>query len=220
MTYYAENKERAKANARKWQEANPERVKELGAAWRKAHPDYSKEYGREYRKAHPELKLRKRKRGVRKPRTPEQRAIAALWYAEKRRKLKLDPRWLAARAEHLVRRESKKEATKERRRARVRAYQKEHPEIRRRNEANREAKKRGSGGKLSRGIYKRLLALQRGLCVICRIRLDKYHLDHIIPLAGGGAHTDRNVQLLCPPCNLSKNAKHPVDFMQERGYLI
>lgn len=36
----------------------------------------------------------------------------------------------------------------------------------------------------------------------------------------GGANDKSNIQLLCPHCNLSKGAKHPVDFMQERGMLL
>jgi hypothetical protein len=33
-------------------------------------------------------------------------------------------------------------------------------------------------------------------------------------------HTDFNVQLLCATCNLNKNAKDPIDFMQSRGFLL
>lgn len=45
-------------------------------------------------------------------------------------------------------------------------------------------------------------------------------MDHIMPLALGGTNTDDNIQLLCPTCNRSKHAKHPVDFMQQRGFLL
>ena len=41
-----------------------------------------------------------------------------------------------------------------------------------------------------------------------------------MPLARGGKHEASNLQLLCPPCNMSKNAKHPIDFMQQRGFLL
>lgn len=77
-------------------------------------------------------------------------------------------------------------------------------------------------GELSRGIYRRLMSLQRGLCAVCRADLKQTgkHLDHIMPLALGGTNTDDNAQLLCPTCNLTKSAKHPVDFMQQRGYLL
>lgn len=68
--------------------------------------------------------------------------------------------------------------------------------------------------------YERLLVLQRGLCAACKEVLKKFHVDHIVPLALGGAHEPSNLQLLCPPCNRSKHAKDPVRFMQEKGYLL
>lgn len=40
------------------------------------------------------------------------------------------------------------------------------------------------------------------------------------PLARGGTNQRTNLQLLCPPCNLSKSAKDPIDFMQSRGFLL
>ena len=79
-----------------------------------------------------------------------------------------------------------------------------------------------AGGALSRDIVERLKALQRGMCAGCGCNLSKsgQHIDHIVPLAKGGANTDDNVQLLCPPCNLAKNAKHPIDWAQENGRLL
>lgn len=66
-----------------------------------------------------------------------------------------------------------------------------------------------------------LLEKQKGKCACCRCDIRKsYHIDHIFPLSKGGEHSKQNIQLLCPPCNLAKHAKHPVDFMQERGFLI
>lgn len=80
------------------------------------------------------------------------------------------------------------------------------------------------GKKVSRlpwGTTQKLGAAQRWKCAICRVCVKKaYHLDHIMPLKLGGAHEPANLQLLCPACNVRKNAKHPVDYMQERGFLI
>lgn len=76
-------------------------------------------------------------------------------------------------------------------------------------------------GKLSRGIAAKLFASQKGKCPCCGLALgDDYHLDHIVPLFLGGLNVDSNMQLLRSKCNLQKNKKHPVDFMQSRGFLL
>lgn len=101
------------------------------------------------------------------------------------------------------------------------AWAKANPEARRIHNQNRRARKREVGGKLSNGLSAKLFTLQRGKCACCGVKLDDgSHLDHVIPLALVGPNEDWNMQLLCGPCNMSKGAKHPVDFMQQRGYLI
>lgn len=69
---------------------------------------------------------------------------------------------------------------------------------------------------------KDFIAEKRCRCAVCKASIEgaAYHLDHIKPLARGGGNDPSNLQLLCPPCNLSKSAKDPIDFMQSRGYLL
>lgn len=86
---------------------------------------------------------------------------------------------------------------------------------------NRKSRKQMNGGSLSKGLASKLFLLQKGKCPCCAQPLgDDYHLDHIKPLALGGQNTDDNMQLLRAICNLQKHAKHPVDFMQSRGFLL
>lgn len=85
---------------------------------------------------------------------------------------------------------------------------------------NRRARMRVTGGILSKDLFGRLFKLQRGRCACCGVKLVTNHLDHVIPVALDGPNEDWNMQLLCPPCNLKKGAKHPIDFMQSRGFLI
>ena len=96
-----------------------------------------------------------------------------------------------------------------------------NPEKVRVKRQNYSARKKAGGGRLSSDLVGRLYKLQRGKCACCGLPLgDDFHLDHIMPLARGGSNTDDNIQLLRSRCNRQKMAKHPVDFMRERGFLI
>lgn len=82
-------------------------------------------------------------------------------------------------------------------------------------------KRRSAEGSLTMGIADRLYAIQKGKCVCCGVSIkDGYHMDHIMPLALGGTNTDNNIQLLSPSCNNKKSAKHPIDYMQSKGFLL
>ena len=69
---------------------------------------------------------------------------------------------------------------------------------------------------------------QKGRCAYCRTRLArpeigvmrKFHIDHVVPRAKGGSSTLRNLQALCPPCNLAKRDHYPVKFAQSLGFLL
>lgn len=112
-------------------------------------------------------------------------------------------------------------ANPEKHKAQQSAYHKAHPEARRIVDHNRRARKVAAGGKLSKGLAERLLKLQKGKCPCCKQPLgDDFHLDHIMPIKLGGSNTDENIQLLHATCNHQKNAKHPIAFMQGKGYLL
>lgn len=86
---------------------------------------------------------------------------------------------------------------------------------------NRRARKKSAYGDISKGLAERLFELQKGKCACCGKSLgDNYHMDHIMPLALGGSNTDDNIQLLTPRCNMQKSAKDPIEFMQQRGFLL
>lgn len=88
-------------------------------------------------------------------------------------------------------------------------------------EHNRRNRKKYNGGKLSKDLSQKLFILQKGKCPCCKKLLgNDYHLDHIVPLALGGANEDWNMQLLRSTCNLNKSAKHPIEYMQSKGFLL
>ncbi len=103
----------------------------------------------------------------------------------------------------------------------VQRYQRANPDVVKRNQQNRSARKRNAGGQISHGLEVKLFKLQRGKCACCGLPLgDNYHLDHIMPIALGGQNIDSNMQLLRASCNHQKSAKHPIAFMQSRGFLL
>lgn len=102
----------------------------------------------------------------------------------------------------------------------VRVWQKRYPDKVNARNRNRKALKKRAAGKHTADDIAAIFKAQRGRCGCCRIKLKKYHVDHIIALSKGGRNDPSNLQLLCASCNSSKRAKDPIDFMQERGMLL
>jgi 5-methylcytosine-specific restriction endonuclease McrA len=124
------------------------------------------------------------------------------------------------RLENAEKKKSAQIAWREKNREKENAQRRENPEKYRIHTHNRRALLK-SLGKLTPGISIKLFELQKGKCACCKKPLGTdYHMDHIIPLALGGTNTDDNIQLLRAKCNKQKGAKHPIDFMQQRGFLL
>lgn len=87
--------------------------------------------------------------------------------------------------------------------------------------ANRRALKKAAHGTHTAADVQTIFTLQKGKCICCKVNITAgYHVDHIMPLSKGGSNDKYNLQLLCPTCNMSKSTKHPITFMQERGFLL
>ncbi len=88
---------------------------------------------------------------------------------------------------------------------------------------NRRARLRGAKGTHTAKEIQDLLLKQRTRCAnsscVASIKL-KYHKDHIMPLILGGSNDIKNIQLLCPTCNMSKGRKHPIVWAQLNGMLL
>lgn len=140
--------------------------------------------------------------------TEQNRARAAAWKAANPDKARqAGAEWRAKNAE--------------RKRAKDAKRRRENPELVRLQSSARRARQRAAGGHVSRDIVRKLYALQKGKCPCCAAPLGRdFHLDHIVPLVDGGSHDDGNLQLLTGPCNLRKNRKDPIAYMQEKGFLL
>jgi hypothetical protein len=185
-------KECCKAATATWSKANPGRSDARSAAWRAANPERVKDYFAA-RYARDKDKIS---------------AYSAARYAADPSRFNLNSaEWYAKNAE-------KANATSAK-------WQKLNRDKKRIHLQNRRAKTREAGGTLSSDLAARLYKLQNGKCPCCNQPLgDDYHLDHIVPVALGGSNTDSNIQLLRQRCNNQKRAKHPIDFMRSRGFLL
>lgn len=108
-------------------------------------------------------------------------------------------------------------------RAIVAAYAERNKEEKRVRVRNRRARKRQAQGRHTAGEIKALVKRQKNRCAnsACRASLkDGYHADHIVALVSGGSDWITNIQLLCPPCNQGKGAKHHLDWSRQNGLLL
>lgn len=189
---YAENRDEINATNNQWKKNHKDQVVASNATYRAANPEKIKASSVAYRAANPE----------------KARAQSAAWRAANPEKMKaLVAAWVIANFDRKM--------------ASNAAHRALNPELYRIYCQNREARKRENGGVLSRGLSAKLFKLQKGKCACCGLPLgSNYHLDHIMPISLGGPNTDSNIQLLRQQCNNQKRAKHPVDFMQSRGFLL
>ena len=219
---YAKHHEKRLASMREYREARKDDP-EFQEARRKAIKKYSdsaknKERMRAYYLAHQaEFKVRSRQR-----------------YAEKKEEiLAYQVAYYQARREEILASVKQyREANTDKLRERYAKWRKANPHIMKEwraanrdkvlaNHAKRRARVRGAKGTLTAEDLQRILRSQRGKCAYCRVGIKgKYHADHIMPLARGGAHEPRNIQLLCQPCNQRKHASHPITFAQKLGLLL
>lgn len=78
---------------------------------------------------------------------------------------------------------------------------------------NRRAKLRASEGRHSEEDVMRLLRASNGRCYWCKGDLDDgFEIDHVWPVALGGANHVGNLCISCPTCNKKKGAKPPTIF--------
>lgn len=109
----------------------------------------------------------------------------------------------------------------EKRRAYNKRYYQNNKDRMRVRGRNYDAKKRGNGGRHTAKDISEIMEAQHGKCAYCRkIVGKKYHVDHIRSVAKGGTNDRRNLQILCPSCNLHKRTSDPIDFARTLGMLL
>ena len=224
--YYELNRDKVKAQSKKWKEDNKDRHKELRSKWLAENKDKVKEYRKKYYETYKYSptyikycsdnagRKNARSSAWRKANPEKAKKLVSEWYLSNKKAT--DERianWRKNNADRV--------------KATLAAYRESHQEACSAYGHNYRARIKSNGGTLSKDIIQKLWKLQKGKCAVCKVDLRKtgYHLDHVIPLkprdgSTPGKNDDRNVQLTCPVCNLKKNNKNPIQFMQDQGYLL
>ena len=118
---------------------------------------------------------------------------------------------------------SKKEGAKEKKKIYFSEWSKKNRDLLKVKEDKRRALEYNAEGSHTAQEVKSLLEVQNYKCLNCKCCIKERssrHLDHIMPLALGGSNYITNLQWLCKSCNMSKNAKHPIDWAQQNGRLL
>ncbi|UQA94950.1 HNH endonuclease signature motif containing protein [Streptomyces halobius] len=179
-------REQSRVSVARWRARNPEAAKAKEAAYRERNADAIRERKRRYSQREAERLREKNSR----------------YYAANRERLLAQMASYRARnAESLAR-------------SQVR-YRKERPEVIR--ACNQRRRARAREARVEPFALADLFAdwEERGLyaCTACGAPWE--HIDHVIPLSKGGAHSIANLQPLCAACNLSKSDRDPWVWVAE-----
>lgn len=206
-------------NRKEWRAENPERTNDLRREWRKKNPEKEKEsHTRSNKKWWSKAKVsenakkrRARKQNPEKFREERNRSYKKIRLLYPERIKAQQAKWRQANPERV--KEITKKATL--------SHRERNPLYMRLKAQERRSAVRKNGGSHTVSDIENILKLQRNKCAYCRIGLrGKFHIDHIVPVSGGGTNDRRNIQLLCEPCNLKKWRHDPIDFSRQRGMLL
>lgn len=154
------------------------------------------DYARQYREAHPEVKKQAVERGQRH------------YQNNKERHLEQSRRWHESNPEKV--RRSQRDyyyRNKETRLENRRRWARQNPDkVAQQNETRRA---REAGVAVEEIDYKRIYIRDHDICYLCggKVKKSERHLDHVIPLSRGGAHSEDNIRVTHARCNLKKGTK-------------
>jgi 5-methylcytosine-specific restriction endonuclease McrA len=227
------------ADTRKWIEANRDEIKERRRERFVADPERYRAVKRAWNNAHrDEIRARDRERTRRNPEQNRQRAhdwyyanrdraraTRNVYYSTHRQEISENARryrqenkevirerkraaYYRDKPKYAARAEAYLEKNRERTRERVRQYAKSHPERVRFHHYLRRARKSGPLDPETIAFSK---MLRRDTCSYCGGPAGT--LDHIVPLAKGGAHHWSNLAAACSSCNNRKKTMPALTFL-------
>lgn len=194
--------------SRQWRKENPEKEREMYRKYRENNKEAKAVYFHDYYQSHKDEIREKRREGLRRwgQDNKERRREAA------RRRREADPE----KSREYRRRYY--EANKDRILERTSAHDKKHPEQVVAKAHRYRARKQQGGGSFKTADLAAIRSAQtdkkgRLICWRCGKPIKGTpHLDHWIPLAGGGTNDAGNLHYMHAHCNLTKSDKHPTEI--------
>lgn len=199
----------AKARTRQWNDDNREYTSQVHAAYYQENAEHLRAKARGYYWADPEkARAEKRDYYLRNRESCDARNRQwALNHPERMAQIKRD--YLKRHPER--RKKSSldwRNRNLERANQMAREYRKNNPEKSRLYHQLRRARELEAEGSFTAEDVRIAYRSQRGKCWHCGKHVDnKYHADHLVPLAKGGTNYPNNIVVSCSDCNLSKGAK-------------
>lgn len=199
---YLANKDKVIANSKKWRENNKEKYLELSRVWQKA----------KYRKLHPPKPIiteaqKAKKLEIKKQQARERSKRWRIKNKEKHRAYSLN--W-AKENPDIVNKRNKlwKQQNPERYKEFQRKYNLSVPEKKRKNAATRRCKKKNQSPILNENQKKIIDCFYKQSERLTKRFGFQFEVDHIIPVARGGAHEPSNLQVLPKKINRAKGCKN------------
>jgi 5-methylcytosine-specific restriction endonuclease McrA len=180
----AQNKLKYREQRRRYYRANCERLKANQQAYHSDHREEATRYVTKYQAEH--------------------KAELAAYHAAYRE---------AHRDEHRAYDLAHYQQVREQRLAYRKEYRETHRDQVRANNNLRKARQRNAPiADLTGAQWEQIKASYRGRCAYCGKPTDNLTMDHVVPLARGGAHTASNIVPACLTCNMRKKVGPPPPF--------
>lgn len=183
---YWRDREKIIVQQAEWRRKNKERTAALNKAYRAKHRDRLIAADRAYALAHKEE--RKKKNKAYREANKEELRLYLKEYREK---------------------------NKEELKAKAIDRMRKNPDIRRAIYHRRRAAEISAHGRMTASDLKKIQTILGKICLRCGAS-DDITIDHIIPLAAGGANGPTNLQPLCRKCNASKGARARTDHRSKK----
>jgi hypothetical protein len=206
-----ENPKKAQACSRNWKVNNPEKVKESLRVWQANNREKCREYSQKWRANNLDAALAN-SLNWRNNNLELSIKRAQEWHRNNPEQVKVHNR-KATRMWRKNHPDKARESTKK--------WAEKNPDLFSTYIHKRRARKEGNGGAYTSEEIRALFVSQEYTCYYCNKpffngKLDiKFHIDHKTPLSRGGTSDISNIALACPKCNLSKNTKTDIEFIDE-----